>query len=186
MTDRLSDSKMAALPHDQLTGAYAPEALAAWLHQETEQARSGGQLFALCLLDLDNFANVNQVYGRSRGDGVLCAFVRELSAAIRATDLLFRYGGDEFLLILPGALKSEAVALAGRLLRTIRATVLPGEPPLPISLSIGVAAFPQDAVNADELVAVADRRVQEAKRRGRGQVVANDTPGAPDEQSPAS
>jgi GGDEF domain-containing protein len=47
-------------------------------------------------------------------------------------------------------------------------------------LSIGVAAFPQDAVNADELVAVADRRVQEAKRRGRGQVVANDTPGAPD------
>jgi diguanylate cyclase (GGDEF)-like protein len=186
MTDRLSDIRIAALPRDHLTGAYASAALAAWLHDESERARAGGQLFALCLLDLDHFAEVNKVYGRARGDGVLCSIVRELSALIRETDTLFRYGGDEFLLVLPGALKSEAAALAGRLLRTIRAAVLPGEPPLSVSLSAGVAAFPQDALHADELLAVADQRVQEAKRRGRGLVIASDPPSPPDTPSPAT
>ena len=186
MTDRLSDTRIAALPRDHLTGAYAAAALAAWLHDESERAWAGGQPFALCLLDLDHFADVNEIYGRARGDGVLCSIARELNALIRETDTLFRYGGDEFLLVLPGALKSEAAALAGRLLRTIRAAVLPGEPPLSVSLSVGVAAFPQDTLDADELLAVAAQRVQEAKRRGRGQVVASDPSISPDTPAPAT
>ena len=90
-------------------------------------------------------------------------------------DTLFRYGGDEFVLLLPDIEQADALRLAVRLTDEVRARNFPGKPPLAVSVSLGVATYPDDADTADELIGRADRRNYLAKRRGRGGAVADDT-----------
>jgi diguanylate cyclase (GGDEF)-like protein len=159
---------------DPLTGAYARGLLREQLERQIERARQHAASFSLCMFDLDYFKSVNDTYGHTRGDQVLRDLVQRLQTLIRGTDMLFRYGGDEFVLLLPDTPKAQAMQLAQRLLDGVYGAAFAGQPPLWLSLSIGVADFPNDTADPDVLFELADRRSYAAKRLGGARIVGED------------
>src|SRR2546421_5353115 len=159
---------------DPVTGAYSRALLQRRLDGELARAGRGGGTCAVFLFDVDFFKTVNDAYGHLRGDEVLRQLADRVRGLVRGYDELFRYGGDEFVLLLPDIERDEAVRLALQLTDEVRATELPGEPALHVSVSLGVAAYPDDGTDGTALLAVADRRNYLAKRRGRGGAVADD------------
>jgi len=158
------------LLRDNLTGAYSRDSFKERLRDEVERAARYGEELSLAVIDLDHFKSINDAFGHARGDDVLREFAERARRVIRNSDILFRYGGDEFVLILPNTSKAEAVNLVTRLLDEIRADAIPGEPPVSLSLSIGVASLEEGTKTPEVLFENADQRVYEAKRRGRAQV----------------
>jgi diguanylate cyclase (GGDEF)-like protein len=151
---------------DPVTGAHSRAALDDALHDVAGHS--------LLLFDVDHFKTVNDAFGHLRGDLLLRQLAERISELIRTDDLLFRYGGDEFVLLLPNTGADEALRLAIRLTDEIRAREFAGTPPLHLSISLGVATSPVDGTDGETLIAVADRRNYLAKRRGRGQAVGDD------------
>src|SRR5829696_5323988 len=127
---------------DALTGAYGRSLLDARLAEELERARRSGAPCSVHLFDVDYFKSVNDAYGHARGDQVLRELAERVSGLVRAGDALFRYGGDEFVLLLPGTGKSDAVDVALRVVDGVRGAPFAGRPPLSLSVSLGVATFP--------------------------------------------
>jgi diguanylate cyclase (GGDEF)-like protein len=160
---------------DTVTGTYARTALMERLEEEVQRGLRYGDEFSLLVLDLDHFKSVNDAFGHSRGDAVLAELAARVQAAARASDVLFRYGGDEFVLLLPRTSREQAAALARRLADAIAAAPFAGTPPLSLGASVGVAAFPEDGSTATALFDRADARMFQAKRGG-GRVVARDIP----------
>ena len=159
---------------DPLTGAYSRGLLAPRIAEELSRAARSTTGFAVLLFDVDYFKSVNDAYGHGRGDEVLLHLCERVGTLVRGYDMLFRYGGDEFVLLLPDTAEADAVRIALRVVAGIRSTDFPGEPPLRVSVSLGVALFPKDANNAEDLIACADRRNYLAKQRGRACAVADD------------
>ncbi len=159
---------------DALTGAHSRATLQERLREEVERARRYDLPLSLLVADLDHFKSINDAFGHTRGDLVLIGFVERLRGLIRDSDLLFRYGGDEFVLVLLHTDRQQARALAGRLLEGVRTTPFSGAPPLSVTLSIGSASFPDDGQSPEDLFECADRRLYEAKRHGRDRVVVED------------
>jgi diguanylate cyclase (GGDEF)-like protein len=156
--------------YDHLTGALSRQAFDVRLQEEMERARLYQYTLSLVFLDIDHFKNVNDTWGHARGDEVLKSFVERAKVQLRTTDLLFRFGGDEFVLILHGVDQSRGPALVQQLLELVSTEPFPGDPPLTITFSAGLAYFPSDGDNAEMLLEAADRRVYHAKRGGRGRV----------------
>jgi diguanylate cyclase (GGDEF)-like protein len=159
---------------DALTGVYAKVALVERLEEEVHRGRRYGESFSILLLDLDYFKSVNDAFGHARGDATLGEFVTRVQLAARNSDVLFRFGGDEFLLFLPRTSHEQATILAERLVEQVSGSPFSGTPPLSLSVSIGVATMPDDATTAEDLLARADARMYEAKREGRSRVVSVD------------
>jgi diguanylate cyclase (GGDEF)-like protein/PAS domain S-box-containing protein len=167
---RLQDLAMT----DGLTGLANRRRLDEALELELRRAQREGHSVALLVLDIDRFKNLNDAHGHQVGDAVL----RRLGSILmqfhnRAGDLAARFGGEEFVLLLPGANEQQAVLVAERLRQTIQATDF--EPPVDVSVtvSIGVASLPgANAVSPESLVGMADGALYEAKRGGRNRVVA--------------
>ncbi|MCB9539317.1 MAG: diguanylate cyclase [Myxococcales bacterium] len=136
--------------------------------------------FALMVIDVDHFKSVNDAFGHARGDAVLVEVVGRLRSALRDGDDLFRYGGDEFVLLVREAGPERAEAVGRRLLDAVRGRAFEGAPPLTVTLSIGAACFPGDAVDDAALFERADQRLLASKRRGRDVLTAEDTPAPPD------
>lgn len=160
--------------YDELTGALSRSALYSTLEHEAIQAHLNHSSFSLLVFDLDHFKSINDAFGHSRGDQVLINFVRRIESVIRATDSLFRFGGDEFALLLPNTDRNQAAAMGNRLAKIITATPIEGEPPVTVSLSGGLATFPEDANTVKALFEKADQRSYQAKRAGRGRVIAEE------------
>jgi len=156
--------------YDHLTGALSRQAFDARLQEEMERARRYQYNLSLVFLDIDHFKQVNDKFGHTRGDEVLIAFVERVKVNLRTTDLLFRFGGDEFVLILHGVDQSRGPALVQHLLDDVSAMKIPGEPPLSITASAGISYYPVDGDTAEMLLKAADRRVYRSKRAGRGRV----------------
>ncbi|TMM43803.1 MAG: diguanylate cyclase [Actinobacteria bacterium] len=159
---------------DPLTGAYSRALLFPRLAEELSRAARSTTGFAVMLFDVDYFKSVNDAYGHSRGDEVLRQLAERVGQLVRGYDVLFRYGGDEFVLLLPDTGEADAVSVALRLTEGVRGAQFPGQPPLSVSVSLGVAMFPKDADRAEDLLACADRRNYLAKQRGRACAVADD------------
>jgi diguanylate cyclase (GGDEF)-like protein len=119
------------------------------------------------MMDLDDFKLFNDTYGHPIGDQVLRDVSAQLAANLRTVDTLGRYGGDEFIAILPNTSAAGAVELAGRLRDTLLQHPYPGEEAaVPIRLSYGIATYPDEARKSNELIAFADANLYQSKRRG--------------------
>ncbi|HEU4763123.1 MAG TPA: GGDEF domain-containing protein, partial [Gemmatimonadales bacterium] len=129
--------------------------------------------FAFVMIDLDHFKRVNDKHGHLAGDRLLVHVAHVLQRIGRASDLLGRYGGDEFGVLLPQNNAEGALAFAERARAALAEDppVSPDGERLTVRLSVGVAVFPEDGTRASALVQAADRALYQAKRRGRDQVV---------------
>jgi diguanylate cyclase (GGDEF)-like protein len=125
---------------------------------------------AVLMLDLDGFKKVNDTWGHQVGDRVLQEFGALLLRHTRRSDIVGRYGGDEFMVILPGTGREGAAELLGRLRAAARAFTLPDLHPEPLlhGSSIGCAVYPEDAADPVELIGCADARLYAMKEAGRG------------------
>jgi len=169
-----------AAVHDPLTGLLNRRALDSRLEQDFAYARRHGPNLVLAVIDLDHFKSVNDNWGHDVGDLVLKAAAMRIREQVRAEDLVARFGGEEFVLVMRGARTSDAVALTDRIRQ--RVAVAPIRVPggeVPVTVSAGVAHVGEAGVeSAGDLFALADRRLYTAKRLGRNQVVGPQEPGA--------
>ena len=171
LTQELSTLRHMA-QHDPLTRLPNRRLLTAELEHSLARARRRGQRVALMFVDLDRIKGVNDRLGHQAGDAVLCETARRLRAAVRAEDLVGRWGGDEFLLVLedvagPGA----ALLMAEKLLAAVSRDLAVDGTPVHITASIGVALYPDHAQTASVLTGMADAAMYRAKQGGRGRVV---------------
>lgn len=167
---------------DPLTGLYNKRHFDRVLETEMERARRTQQPLSIILLDLDHFKSVNDCFGHLVGDHVLHAAAQVLKAELRMTDVPCRYGGEEFVIILPSTPPTTAVQVAERLRSALkRAPITTDKGPVRLTASLGVAAFrPDQKTTAAALIERADEKLYEAKRSGRDRVLADtsDVPAA--------
>lgn len=149
--------------HDALTGVLNRSAFFGRAHAEFEQSRRHDRPLSIALIDLDHFKRVNDNYGHGVGDRVLVDFCAAVHAALRTGDCMGRYGGEEFVVLLPDTTQEEAAVVMRRLLDTIR----PGPGLPPYTFSIGYATLAPDMVELDDLLTAADRALYRAKKNGR-------------------
>jgi diguanylate cyclase (GGDEF)-like protein len=160
---------------DPLTGLYNRRFLEEALARETGRSARDGTPLALAILDIDHFKRINDTYGHEAGDTVLRGLGKILGETIRATDIVGRFGGEEFLLLLPGASLDVAERRAHEVLEAVRAmhVAAPGSALNNITASIGLAVMPLHAAKGDALAA-ADAALYLAKAEGRNRVVVAD------------
>lgn len=157
---------------DELTGLFNRRHMSDLLAQQRLACQRSGDGFAVALVDLDHFKRINDTHGHAVGDSVLRAFAEQAGAAMRGTDNVGRWGGEEFIIIYPGSTARDAAQGADRLRERVAATVVatPGGEPLTFTVSIGLTEHrPPESVHA--LVERADRAMYQAKSQGRNRVV---------------
>jgi len=159
---------------DPLTGLYNRRYFDSHMEALLDKACAGGQALSLMVLDIDHFKLVNDTYGHQAGDEVLKTFAERIQRNMRSKNLVCRFGGEEFVIVLPETDRDLAYVIAERMRREIADSpflVLNGSLQIAITVSAGLAALagPQD--HADDLVSRADKALYDAKRNGRNQVV---------------
>jgi diguanylate cyclase (GGDEF)-like protein len=150
---------------DSLTGLFNHRYLHGRLEQELVRSQRIGQPLAITLFDINNFKTFNDTYGHQAGDEVLRFMATVLHTSLRATDIAGRYGGDEFLVILPQSDEHGARLLLERVRRKLDEQTGTGLLPIPIKLSAGVAVYPRDGEQKSDLIARADASMYADKRR---------------------
>ena len=170
---RLRDSLLQQAIRDSLTGLYNRRYLEDTLEREMQRARRSAQSLSLLIADIDHFKRINDTYGHKGGDEVLKAFGQLLSTTFRAQDIPCRYGGEEFVMVLPETDLNDARRRAEELTRQVRSLKLPiDERSLDsLSVSVGVATYPEHGRTPQLLLSSADNAMYEAKNLGRDRVV---------------
>jgi len=160
--------------YDPLTGAYNRRTFHEIAEREMSRARRAGQPLSIVMLDIDHFRAVNEKHGHRIGDQLLQRLGEVLRNALRKEDMLVRFGGEEFLVLLPDVPGPGAVVVAGRLRKAVASEEIAlGELRLTATVSAGVAArLDEGPESVDTLVARAEEALALAKRRGRNRVVA--------------
>jgi len=150
---------------DGLTGLYNHRHFHERLEQEIARGSRFGTRFSLIMLDLDLFKPYNDIYGHLAGDKVLRRIGGYIKGSIRNLDMAFRYGGEEFAIILPEAWFDDAYKVAERIRQTIESKM--STQAIPLTVSLGIASWPADGVMAEEIIACADAALYRAKQTGR-------------------
>ncbi len=161
---------------DQLTGLHNRRYMGRHLDNLLVQAQRSGKPLAFVIMDIDFFKSVNDNYGHDIGDEVLREFAKRIAANVRGIDLACRYGGEEFVVVMPDTDMAYAYAVAERLRKSIETTPIeisraPGK--LTITISIGIASSESNDEKADELLRRADQALYRAKNNGRNRVIAD-------------
>jgi diguanylate cyclase (GGDEF)-like protein len=161
---------------DPLTGAFNRLYLDTRLAEQIDLERRRQTGVAVLMIDIDHFKRVNDEHGHATGDDALKHVARLISTHVRRGDIVCRYGGEEFAVILPGAKRKEAVIIAHHVCVAVRnATFMRGTTPIPITITIGVAAAPVDGRDAPAVLAAADGCLYAGKKQGRNRVVCPDS-----------
>jgi diguanylate cyclase (GGDEF)-like protein len=158
---------------DGLTGVLNRRALMESLSHEADRSRRYGFPLSMILCDIDRFKDINDTYGHDEGDRALLAVTRTLAATVRQSDLLGRYGGDEFMVILPATSLDGAEEFAERIRRAVRGIHFEpgGGSPVPLTVSLGVSALATGkGEDVDNLVKRADMALYASKAEGRDSV----------------
>lgn len=168
--DRLQ--RLAAV--DPLTGIYNRRFGLARLKEEFKRSVRQTNPLGLLLFDLDHFKNINDTYGHLVGDRILIRIAKTAQSVMREGDILLRFGGEEFLAVLPGASKEDAREIGERIRRKVEETSLvDGDQTIRVTISVGVSAFPElDVEDENRLIDLADQALYAAKTSGRNRVVA--------------
>jgi len=160
---------------DELTSTYTKRHFRTCMDLQFDSFNKYGNKFALLMLDLDHFKKVNDNYGHPVGDTVLQQLGEIIRLAIRDNDMAFRYGGEEFALILPDTDLKGGLHVAERIRTAVESTIFePGSIDLRLTISIGVSTCPT-ADSVRDLIMAADKALYAAKHQGRNQVVAAET-----------
>jgi diguanylate cyclase (GGDEF)-like protein len=154
---------------DALTGQPNRRALDLLLEQQVALAERSTQPFSLLMLDIDHFKPINDRHGHGVGDAALKAFALRVRELLRAGDVCARFGGEEFVVVLPATALLAAIDIAERLRQAVADTALLVEPPLTVTVSIGAAEFSK-GLTPQQLLNMADEAVYAAKKNGRNQV----------------
>jgi diguanylate cyclase (GGDEF)-like protein len=159
---------------DPLTGLWNYRYLRESLRREVERASRFGRMLAVLVLDLDHFKEVNDTYGHAAGDAVLGEFARRIRVGLREVDVAFRQGGEEFVVLLPETDAYGGAIVAERLGAAVRDRPVPIDPrrpelgdQVPVTVSIGVAVFPEHGGDAQQVLDAADEALYAAKKAGR-------------------
>lgn len=175
---RLRDALRTQSVRDALTGLYNRRYLEETLEREVRRAARAAQSLGLLMIDLDHFKNFNDTYGHDAGDAVLRETALFLAKGIRAEDFVCRFGGEEFVVILPTADLESSRARGERLRLKMRELTImyQGKSLGMVTISVGVAVLPEHGRSPKELMAAADAALYQAKRGGRDVVVVASAP----------
>lgn len=158
---------------DPMTGVLNHQAILDALDIELDRSGRAGQAVSCILADLDHFKSVNDTYGHQAGDKVLIALTQCLKRTVRKYDVVGRYGGEEFMIVLPGSHAADALDIAERVRAQIASSAIESASgPINVTISMGVAStehFPEAA--SELLIAEADKALYAAKRQGRNRVI---------------
>jgi len=160
---------------DSMTGLYNFRHFLNALREEIEKAKKNKESLSCIMIDIDNFKQFNDNYGHQIGDLVLKELARSVYISIRSSDIPARYGGDEFIIILPRTNKELAIKLARRLMEVfnnIDIKIPDTEKKIKVTLSMGIASFPEDTTDMNELMKFADIALYKAKNSGKNRIVA--------------
>jgi diguanylate cyclase (GGDEF)-like protein len=168
---RFSSIKNIAI-YDTLTGLYNRRYFEEKLGMDAKKSFLGGTPLSLVMVDLDHFKKVNDTFGHTEGDQVLCKISSLLKNSVRKKDTVARYGGEEFILILPEAGLEESFIIAERIRRLVERTSFEvGQAQVNLTVSMGISHFPSHrAKSKEELIKMADQALYDAKRGGRNKV----------------
>jgi diguanylate cyclase (GGDEF)-like protein len=156
---------------DGLTGAYNFRFLIDAIGKEISRAQRFNEIFSIVMLDVDGLKEYNDVHGHLGGSEVIRRVSRIAASCLRSVDMLCKYGGDEFVIVLPRTSKRGAAIAAERLRRAIERHCFPGEDVTgKITSSLGIASYPEDGITTQELISRADQALYSAKRHGRNKV----------------
>lgn len=154
---------------DSLTGLYIRRYFMVKLEEESNRSKRYNKIFSIVMADLDKFKEINDIYGHTTGDQVLKTVGMCLQKNVRDVDILARYGGDEFVMLLPETDRDEAYTFAERLRERVSQMKLKDIPKFTISL--GIASYPVDEKDFEDLIKKADEAMYSAKETGRNMVV---------------
>jgi diguanylate cyclase (GGDEF)-like protein len=159
-----------AAQFDSLTSAYSRGFAVAVMQRALLRASEEDKPLAVLMVDLDHFKRINDAHGHARGDLVLKQTTHAIQSMLRADDIVGRFGGEEFVVLLPGADLSQAMGAAERCRAAVEAMTIPSAPYLSVTASVGVAAFPDHGDELDGLLRASDRAMYAAKANGRNRV----------------
>jgi diguanylate cyclase (GGDEF)-like protein/PAS domain S-box-containing protein len=185
---RLREALRTQSVRDALTGLYNRRYLEEVLEREVRRAARAAQSLGILMIDLDHFKSFNDTYGHEAGDAVLRETGLSLTKGIRAEDFVCRFGGEEFVVILPTADLEASRARGERLRSKMRELTImyQGKSLGIVTISVGVASFPQHGTSPKELMASADAALYQAKRDGRDQVAVASSPVIEEAAMPAT
>jgi diguanylate cyclase (GGDEF)-like protein len=158
---------------DELTGIYNMRAFSSMLQRAFRQAVRYGHALSVVMIDSDNLKQINDTHGHESGNKLLQHLVRCIREQLRGSDVMARFGGDEFIVLLPETNSKGALEMAERIRKAVeisRFDVRGGD--AKITVSLGIASYPEDGGNLDGILDKADKAMYRAKQRGRNQVIA--------------
>lgn len=158
---------------DKLTGVYLRKHIEQEFSRELESARLQNLPLSVIMLDIDKFKSVNDNYGHRKGDEILTAIGKTINDSIRKSDYVGRYGGEEFIIVLPETDAKDGYNVAEKIRTLVESKKLLGEE-MPLTVSLGVSTFPIDGSNEEELIEKADQSLYYSKNNGRNKATSWD------------
>lgn len=170
---RLYEEKEKEAITDEMTGLFNFRHFQKTLSDEIRRAKRYTHPVSVIMLDVDDFKLYNDHFGHPAGDELLRLLAKILKDSVRDTDSAYRYGGEEFVVVLPETKKEEALIFAERIMKKVRDEKFPfgeSQPLGKVTISLGIASYPEDATGEEEIIDKADKALYKAKKKGKNRI----------------